>query len=51
MNREGRTEWRGKGGKSKVFTEEEELIIKKHIVDRLELPKSGRGKGPWLLMV
>ena len=36
MNREGRTVWRGKGGKSKVFTEEEELIIKKHIVDRLE---------------
>ena len=51
MIREGRTEWKGRGGKSKVFTEEEELIIKKHIVDRLELPKSGRGKGPWLLMV
>ena len=37
MIREGRTEWRGKGGKSKVFTVEEELIMTKHIVDRLEL--------------
>ena len=49
---QGGKDWvEGEGGKSKVFTEEEELIIKKHIVDRLELPKSGRGKGPWLLMV
>ena len=37
MIREGRTEWRGKGGKSKVFIVEEELIMTKHIVDRLEL--------------
>ena len=37
MIREGRTEWRGKGGKRKVFIVEEELIMTKHIVDRLEL--------------
>ena len=28
MIREGRTEWRGKGGKSKVFTEEEVTVAK-----------------------
>ena len=37
MIREKRDKWRGRGQRSVVFTEEEEEVLKRHVIERCEL--------------